>query len=285
VYLLHKPAGPSSKAVLDAVRGAGGPPLAHGGALDPFASGLLLALAGEATKLFPFLHGIPKVYEVEVAWGRETDTGDPGGRVVAEGPVRALSPTGLADALAAFVGWHDQVPPATSNKRVDGERAWVLAHRGEAVAVPPSRVYLHDARWTGHALPGHSRLTLVVAGGFYVRSLVRDLGRRVGVPAHVAALHRRAIGPWVDPGAAAAPRRLQGEGLLPWCASRRLTAAERPALRAGGPLPRGALRPPPGPLPAGFPPPPVRLVADGRLLALADDADPLVLRARFGRGL
>ncbi len=285
IHLLHKPVGLSSKAVLDGVRSPGGPALCHGGALDPFAEGLLLGLAGEATRLFPFLHGIPKVYEAEVVWGVETDTGDLHGATVAEGPADALNGARLAAALASFVGWHDQVPPATSNKRVDGERAWVRAHRGEAVVVPPSRVYLHAAEWLGHTLPGRSRLQLVTAGGYYVRSLVRDLGRAVGVPAHLAGLHRTGIGPWVDAGPQAPPQRIQGEALLPWCASRRLTAAERLLANAGGPLPGGGLRPPPWPLPAGFPPAPVRLFSEGRLVGLADEGEELVVHTRFSRGL
>ncbi len=283
IHLLHKPSGPSSKAVLDGVRGR--VTLSHGGALDPFAEGLLLALAGEATRLFPYLHGIPKVYEAEVRWGRETDTGDPHGVTVAEGSAATLTPAAAEAALTAFVGWQEQVPPATSNKRVDGERAWVRAHRGEAVVVPPSRVYLHAAEWLAHELPDRSRLRLVVAGGFYVRSLVRDLGRALGVPAHLGGLVRTAIGPWGCPSPGAPLQRIQGEALLPWCASRRLTAAERRTALASGPLPGGGLRPPPWPLASGFPEPPVRLLCEGRLVALAHAGDPLVPHTVFSRGL
>lgn len=283
IYLLHKPVGPSSKAVLDGVRGRC--TLSHGGALDPFAEGLLLALAGEATRLFPSLHGIPKVYEAEVEWGRETDTGDPQGVTVAEGTAGGQSAATMGAALATFVGWHEQVPPATSNKRVDGERAWVRAHRGEAVVLPPSRVYLHAAEWLSHDLPGRSRLRIVVAGGFYVRSLARDLGRALGVPAHLGRLVRTAIGPWAAPPAGAPLQRIQGEALLPWCPSRRLTAAERRTALAFGPLPGGGLCPPPWPLASGFPPPPVRLLHEGRLVGLAAPGDPLVPHTVFARGL
>lgn len=283
ITLLHKPVGPSSKAVLDAVRGR--VTLSHGGALDPFAEGLLLALAGDATRLFPYLHAIPKVYEAEVVWGRETDTGDPLGNTVAEGPAQALTPAAAAAALGSFVGWHEQVPPATSNKRVDGERAWVRAHRGETVVLPPSRVYLHAAAWLEHALPVRSRLRLTVAGGFYVRSFVRDLGRTLGVPAHLAALRRTAIGPWACPEPDAPLQRIQGEGLLPWCPVRRLSAEERRSALAGSPLPCGTLRPAAWPLPPGFPAPPVRLVHEGRLVGLAAAGDPLVPLLGFARGL
>lgn len=286
VYLAHKPVGAASRSVVEALRGGTRHAMIHGGALDPFAHGLLPVLVGEATRAFEALHGVPKTYVAEVAWGAETDTGDPGGEVVATGDAAALTPAALAAALAAQRGWREQVPPATSNKRVDGERAYVRAHRGEAVELPPSRVYLHAAEWAAHALPARSTLRLVVAGGYYVRSLVRDLGRELGARAHLVALGRVAIGPWSDPGPGARPARLQGEGLLPWMPLRRLAPAERAALEPGARLLAGELRPAAWPLPPGFPTPPVRLGAEGRLVGLAvAEPDGLRVTVTFGRGL
>src|SRR5438874_1771682 len=136
IHLLHKPAGPTSfsmvRPFLEEARGRR-PRLAvcHGGALDPFAEGLLPILVGRATRVFELLHPIPKEYEAEVSWGAETDNGDPLGAVVAQGDASGLDPRALDGALEQFVGWRDQVPPATSNKRVGGERAYARAHRGE----------------------------------------------------------------------------------------------------------------------------------------------------------
>src|SRR3954470_13734718 len=166
IYLVHKPVGHSSFALVQAfmeeVRRAGirrdRLPVCHGGALDPFAEGLVLLLAGQATRLMDLLHPIPKTYLAEITWGAETDNGDPLGRVVARGDPSRLTPQELDEALAPFIGWHDQVPPATSNKRVGGERAYRRAHRGESFEWPPSRVYLHEARWLEHRLPGSSTL-------------------------------------------------------------------------------------------------------------------------------
>lgn len=258
IHLVHKPVGPSSHAVVEGLR-AGRGKLCHGGTLDPFAEGLLLVLAGEATHLFAYLHGVPKVYVAEIGWGTETDTGDAGGAPVATGNAAGLR---LPD-LTPWIGHHAQVPPATSAKRVDGERAYTRAHRGEDVVLPAVDVYLHAARWLAP-----DRLELTCAGGFYVRSFVRDLGRAAGVPAHVRRLHRRAIGPWEDPGPGRTTR-IQGAALLPWCPSVR---------RPGGPIEAA-----PWPLPPGFPAPPVRLLRDGRLHALAD-ADLRVLK-ELPRGL
>jgi tRNA pseudouridine55 synthase len=257
----------------------------HGGALDPFAEGLLPILAGRATRVFELLHPIPKEYEAEVTWGAETDNGDPLGTVVARGDASALDPARLDAALESFLGWREQVPPATSNKRIGGERAYVRAHRGEQFELPPARVYLHEARWTWHDLPRASGLRIVVRGGYYVRSLARDLGRALGSRAHLSRLTRRSIGPWRDPGPGAR-ELVRGAQLLPWTVSRHLEAQEARALR-DGPIPRGDLRPPEWPLPSGFPDPgaPVRALRGGELVALLRERDGMLWREIDLRGL
>ena len=295
IHLLHKPVGPTSFSVVRAcVESAparqaqqGRLRVCHGGTLDPFAGGLLLILVGPATRLFDHLHGVPKIYEGTVRWGIETDNGDPLGRPMFTGDPSGLSPQRLNDALGSFVGWHDQTPPATSAKRVGGERAYVKAHRGETVDLPPSRVYLHEARWLGHDLPHESRLRLSVRGGYYVRALARDLGRLVGCGAHLAALHRAAIGPWVDPGLG---RRveLHGRDLLPWAAGRLLSDQEVGDLRQGRTVRVGELLPPDWPVPPGFPDPgaPVRGFHLGRLaFLLRTDGDRLGVVTAFRGGL
>ena len=290
IHLLHKPVGPTSRAAMETLRPPGSSlPLCHGGALDPFAEGLLLVLVGEATRLFPYLHDIPKVYEATIAWGTETDNGDLGGRVVSTGDAAQIDAGSLAPALQRFVGWQDQVPPTTSNKRVSGERAYEKAHRGDIFTLPASRVYLHQARWLEHRLPEESRLELTVAGGYYVRALVRDLGRSQGIPAHLRRLDRRSIGPWEDPGPGELPP-LRGESLLPWCPARRLSTDERSRLRRAGPIARGSMTEAEWPLPEGFPVPPVRLLYQGRLVGLARDGETpngetLVTELLLGRGI
>ena len=260
-----------------------GVPVCHGGALDPFAEGLLLLLEGPATRLMELLHAVPKEYEVEIAWGAETDNGDPLGRVMATGDASALTPARLDASLGPFLGWTEQVPPATSNKRIGGERAYVRAHRGEVVVLPPSRVYLHEARWLLHELPARSRLWLSSRGGYYVRSLARDLGRALGCFAHVRALRRTAIGPWRDPdaeppvGSAARMRSpaVRGPAVLPWAPLRELDDGEARLVRSGQPIPRGEQRDPEWRVPPGFPDPaaPARAVHQGKLIALLRERD------------
>src|SRR4051794_25178006 len=240
LYLVHKPVGVTSfsfvQKAIDEARAARPnhrPRVVHGGTLDPFAEGLLILLVGPATRLFEHLHAVPKVYDATVRWGSETDNGDPTGKVVFEGDASGLTAERLEEALAGFAGWREQVPPATSNKRVGGERAYVRAHRGEAVELPASRVYLHEARWVLHGLPGESRLRAVVRGGDYVRALVRDLGRALGCGAHLAGLRREAIGPYVDPGSGGEMAARHGREVLPWVPSRVLSDFEVGELRAG----------------------------------------------------
>src|SRR2546421_3155036 len=151
IHLLHKPVGPTSFSMvqpfLEEARGRR-PRLAvcHGGALDPFAEGLLPILAGRATRVFELLHPIPKEYEAEVTWGAETDNGDPLGTVVARGDASVLDPARLDAALESFLGWREQVPPATSNKRIGGGGAHPPGHRGEEGGLPPRRGHLPRTR-------------------------------------------------------------------------------------------------------------------------------------------
>jgi tRNA pseudouridine55 synthase len=276
IHLVHKPLGETSftsvraaMAELEAARPGKRVPVCHGGTLDPFAEGLLLLLVGPATRLMDLLHAVPKRYVAEVVWGAETDNGDLLGRVVHQGDTSALTPGALEAALAGFQGWQEQVPPATSAKKVGGEPAYRKAHRGEEVVLPPSRVYLHTARWLSHALPRSSRLELVCRGGYYVRALARDVGRALGCGAHLSRLHRTAIGPWEDPGPGTRVA-LRGRQVLPWCAVRELSDAEVGELRRERPIALGRRLPPDWRWPAGFPDPqaPVRGFHRERLTAL-----------------
>jgi tRNA pseudouridine55 synthase len=275
IHLVHKTVGQSS---FDVIRGfkhrafeAGQKKLAlgHGGTLDPFADGLLLVLAGQATRLMELLHPLPKTYVAEVAWGLETDTCDLHGKPISEAPAAQLAPEALDAALAPFLGWTEQIPPATSAKKIDGEAAYKKAHRGEDVIMKPCRVFLLSARWLAHDLPRRSTLELTCRGGFYVRSLARDLGRALGCGAHLTALHRTAIGPWADPGAGQ-ERLLTGTDLLPWCPSRPLSDEEAGHLSHGRAIPTGESVPATWVMPEGFPDPGAPLCAlhEGRLVAL-----------------
>ena len=140
--------------------------------------------------------------------------------------------------------------------------------------LPPSRVYLHEAAWLSHDLPRSSRLRITCRGGFYVRSLARDLGRALGCGAHLSALRRTAIGPWRDPGPSSTSV-VAGEALIPWCRARCLDDDEARRLGMGQAIGLGDLEPPVWSLPAGFPDPaaPIRGLHGGKLIALLKEAE------------
>jgi len=275
---VYKPVGATSHDLVRAARAAwtgsdGKPPrMCHGGTLDPFADGLLLLLWGPATQLMERLHDAPKVYEAEVSWGRETDTGDAGGITTLAADASPLTPARLEDALSEQLGWQLQVPPATSAKKIDGEPAYERAHRGEAVELPPSRVYLHSARWVDHTLPHRSRLQITCRGGYYVRALARDLGRALDCGAHLSALTRTAIGPWQLPSTTNVPTLIQGAALHPWLPVRLLSDQELGALRRGEAISSGQLQTRHWHPPEGFPLPPgvARAMHQNRLVAILE---------------
>lgn len=200
LLLVDKPAGVSSHDVVGAARRAlGEKRIGHAGTLDPFATGLLVLLSGRATRLLPHLPDEPKVYEARIRFGTETETEDLQGAVTREAqrPTRAA----LLAALPEFVGGLQQVPPAYSAKRVDGQRAYKLARAGEAVSLAP--VTIRVDRWDVVQLhedeSGRVReadVRIVCGGGTYVRSLARDLARRIDSAAHLVALRRTATGPF-----------------------------------------------------------------------------------------
>lgn len=240
VWLVHKTRGVTSFDALQAAKPAA--KACHGGALDPFATGLLPVLVGSGVHVFHAIHELPKTYLATIAWGSETDNLDPLGAVIATGDATNLTRPPIT------TGWQEQIPPAFSNKRINGERAWRLARAGQQVELPPEQVYLHDAQWLDD-----THLRVVVRGGFYVRSLARDLGRANGARAHLSALHREQIGPWRCPPEGEV-HKLSLEEALSWMPTRILTDAEVGALRKKEPLEPKALQPARWQLPPGFPP-------------------------------
>ncbi|MBF0107661.1 MAG: tRNA pseudouridine(55) synthase TruB [Magnetococcales bacterium] len=160
----------------------------HGGTLDPFSEGLLPVALGEATKTLVHVLEGEKSYRCWVAFGRETDTCDPTGRVVREGG-GVPEPAAVVQALGRFLGEIDQVPPLFSAIHVDGERAYEKARRGEVFELEPRKIVIHDIRLEG--MEGAIACIAVRSGkGAYMRALARDLGNVLGCPAHLDRLLR-----------------------------------------------------------------------------------------------
>ena len=168
----------------------------HAGTLDPFATGLLVLLAGRATRLMRFVQDEPKVYDAVLRFGTETDTEDLNGSVVRESPLPTVA--ALQTAASQFIGEGWQVPPSYSAKRVDGKRAYELARAGETVTLNPVRIVVHSLALSDYeGSPGavdRCRVQVSCAGGTYVRSLGRDLARAAGSAGHLVALRRLEAG-------------------------------------------------------------------------------------------
>jgi tRNA pseudouridine55 synthase len=187
LFLIDKPEGPSSFAVVAAVRGRTGARTGHAGTLDPFATGLLIVLSGAATKLASCFVGLDKRYLTDVDLMALTDTGDREGEIVER--VEAPSGEELEHRLAGLRGEVELPIPAASAVKIGGERSYRLHRRGVAVEMPlrRSRVEALDViSYSG----GVARLDLRVSSGTYVRAIAAAVG------GHCASLRRTEVGPF-----------------------------------------------------------------------------------------
>jgi tRNA pseudouridine55 synthase len=198
--ILDKPLGLGSTQGVSAVKralregGYGKFKVGHGGTLDPLATGVLPIAVGEATKLAGRMLDSDKIYDFTVRFGVQTDTLDLEGREVATSDVRPSS--GAIEALLPrFRGPIEQVPPAYSALKVDGERAYDLARKGEDVLLATRSVTIHTLELRG-ADADSATLTAHVSKGTYVRSLARDIALALGTVGHVTMLRRIKAGPF-----------------------------------------------------------------------------------------
>ena len=164
----------------------------HTGALDPLATGLLPLCFGQATKVSSFLLDSDKTYAVTATLGIITDTGDADGRVIESIAVQVTEQE-VKKAVEQFIGEYDQVPPMFSALKVNGQPLYKLARQGIEIERKARRVSAYDIRYGG--LNGDVLAFEVdCSSGFYVRSLVEDIGRTLACGAHVKTLRRSRIG-------------------------------------------------------------------------------------------
>ncbi|HUK95302.1 MAG TPA: tRNA pseudouridine(55) synthase TruB [Gaiellaceae bacterium] len=187
LFLVDKPEGPSSFAIVAELRRRTGARTGHAGTLDPFATGLLLVLSGAATKLAPSFVGLDKRYVTDVDLSARTDTGDREGEIVDR--LELPDEEELERRIAALRGEVELPVPAASAVKIGGERAYRLHRRGEVVEMPvrQSRVEALDVL---SYEDGVARLDLRVGSGTYVRAIADVLG------GHCAALRRTEVGPF-----------------------------------------------------------------------------------------
>jgi tRNA pseudouridine55 synthase len=187
IALLDKPAGPSSFALVAALRRRTLARTGHAGTLDPFATGLLVLLSGAATRVAPCFVGLDKRYVTDVDLTATTSTGDPEGEVLErhEPP----SEEELEARLARLRGEIELRIPAASAVKIGGERSYKLARRGIEVEMPLRRSFVHALEVTAYRAES-VRIALHVSSGTYVRAIAEALG------GHCSTLRRTAVGPF-----------------------------------------------------------------------------------------
>lgn len=164
----------------------------HAGTLDPFATGLLIILLGDATKRSDEFLKQDKVYEAIFTLGKTSSTGDPEGELT---EVSAIQPGehDVRTALAKFVGEIIQTPPIYSAIKINGQRAYKLARKGQEVEIPTRQVTIHSLELLEYSYP-NIRIRTHVSSGTYIRSLAVDIGEVLGTGAYCKELRRTSIG-------------------------------------------------------------------------------------------
>lgn len=194
--ILDKPLGLTSTQCIGKTRRIlGGKKVGHGGTLDPLASGILPLAFGEATKLIPYVMDGDKTYEFTIRWGEQRTTDDAEGAVLSESPVRPTE-AAIRAAMPRFVGMINQVPPAFSAIKLDGERAYDIARAGGIPAMVGRDVMIYDFELLEIPDENHAVFRVLSGKGMYVRSLARDLALALGTFGYVAALRRTRVGPF-----------------------------------------------------------------------------------------
>jgi tRNA pseudouridine55 synthase len=191
-----KPPGPSSAAFGGWVRHACvAAAVGHWGTLDPTACGVLVLALGKATKLLPLLPHDRKRYIFELVLGSRTETGDWTGAPLEKAPITTGWERTLSHVAASLVGPLTQIPPMHSAVKVDGRPLYQAARAGHEVARSPRTVTIDSLAVVG-CDRDRARLAVACSAGTYVRTLCEEIGRRLGIPAHMGALLRVAAGPF-----------------------------------------------------------------------------------------
>jgi tRNA pseudouridine55 synthase len=196
ILLIDKPPDLTSHDVVARVRRHVRPQVkkvGHAGTLDPFATGLLVLVLGKATKIARFFVDLPKEYRCTVRFGVASDTGDLTGDLTDTGRTTTLE--AVEEVLPRFLGRIDQRVPMTSAVKVDGERLYRKAHRGEVVETPVKEVEISAIDVLSFDEPTQMmQCRIACSKGTYVRQLAIDIGEAVGVGGHLHELSRTAIG-------------------------------------------------------------------------------------------
>ena len=229
ILIIDKPVGFTSHDVVAKLRGIlKTKKIGHTGTLDPFATGVLVMLVGKATRLAKFLDKDRKEYEAAIQFGFETDSGDLTGlettrcKLETEELLQVLEKTDWNNIFSDFRGEIEQIPPMFSAKKVDGKKLYELARKGVEIERKPVNISIYELEIaedreilepqmnadkheleventkieTNKIRIPHSafRIRVACSAGTYIRTLAEDIGKKVGVGAHLGALRRTKAG-------------------------------------------------------------------------------------------
>ena len=198
IFLIDKPAGMTSFGVVARVRRVLSQregkkvKVGHTGTLDPFATGLLIILAGKATKRSNEFLKLDKEYEAEICLGKTSTTGDPEGEITENYVGEAPSREAVEETVRGFVGEIEQRVPAFSAVKINGRRAYGLARKGVEVEMPTRKVKIYKIEILEYNYP-MLRIRTEVSSGTYIRTLGEDIGKKLGTGAYVKELRRTKI--------------------------------------------------------------------------------------------
>jgi tRNA pseudouridine55 synthase len=165
----------------------------HTGTLDPQATGVLVLCIGKGTKLVQKLTGVDKEYICEITLGATSTTDDAEGEITPSIDATEVPLAEIEKVLRQFEGTFEQVPPTFSAKKIEGRRAYALARKGKEVKLEPVSVTIRTLELLDYKWP-ILKLKLTCSKGFYVRSLARDIGKKLGVGGYLSNLKRTRVG-------------------------------------------------------------------------------------------
>ncbi|GAA1813285.1 tRNA pseudouridine(55) synthase TruB [Actinomadura chokoriensis] len=243
----------------------------HAGTLDPMATGVLVLGIGKATRLLGHLALTEKGYDATIRLGQSTNTDDAEGEITATASAAHVADAALHAGIAELTGMIQQVPPQVSAIKVNGERAYKMARKGEEVALAARPVTVHAFTVTAVRRDGDLidvDASVSCSSGTYIRALARDLGASLGCGGHLTALRRTRVGPYDLSMARTLDRLAEELEILPMNEAvakvfprRDVSAEDARKVAHGGRLPAAGL----GPGPVGV------FAPDGTLLALVEE--------------
>ncbi|HEU5121691.1 MAG TPA: tRNA pseudouridine(55) synthase TruB [Candidatus Saccharimonadales bacterium] len=201
IILIDKPAGMTSFGVVARLRrclseeAGKRVKIGHTGTLDPFATGLMIIVVGKQTKNAEYYSKLDKVYEATIRLGKTSSTGDPEGEII-NGTSRQPPREEIEEVLKVFTGEIEQRPPIYSAIKINGQRAYKLARKGETLEIPLRNITIYSLELLDYSYP-YLTIRAHVSSGTYIRTLAEDIGKKLGTGAYCQELRRISISRWL----------------------------------------------------------------------------------------